>query len=261
MCEEHLYFLPLVSENLVGLGFAAFARRMSPLESTAQICEQSITFCIRILSELSERSQMDVKPRKLPRQDRGKATVDAIIEATAQVLLRDGYDRFTTARAAERAGVSIGSLYQYFPNKTALASAVIDRCCEDFLQAFDNALAAGRHDTLAQCIATIVDVTLVSHHLTPDLHRIVHDLAPRLGFAEQTECVSRSAVASIEAMLREHADEIASAVDIATAAAVIETILEALAHRRVLGHPARLEGETLAKEATQLITNYLQRPG
>ena len=69
---------------------------------------------------------MDVKPRKSPRQARAKATVDAIVEATTQVLLEEGYDQFTTARAAERAGVSVGSLYQYFPNKAALVSAMID---------------------------------------------------------------------------------------------------------------------------------------
>ena len=133
---------------------------------------------------------MDVKPRKLPRQARAKATVDAIVEASTQVLLEYGYDRFTTARAAERARVSVGSLYQYFPNKVALASAVIDRCCDDFLIAFESALAGRRRVTLADCIRAIVEVTLVSHHLTPELHRIVLDLAPRIGFAEKAENVS-----------------------------------------------------------------------
>src|SRR3954466_14410770 len=108
---------------------------------------------------------MHVKPRKSPRQARAKATVDAIVEATTQLLLEGGYDRFTTARVAERAGVSVGSLYQYFPNKAALASAVIDRCCENFLVAFESTLADAGGATLADCVRAIIDETLVSHPL------------------------------------------------------------------------------------------------
>jgi AcrR family transcriptional regulator len=58
-------------------------------------------------------------PRKLPQQDRSKVTVDAILTATAHILTQEGYDRTTTNRIAELAGVSIGSLYQYFPSKEA----------------------------------------------------------------------------------------------------------------------------------------------
>lgn len=204
---------------------------------------------------------MDVKPRKLPRQARAKATVDAIVEATTQLLLEEGYDNFTTARAADRAGVSVGSLYQYFPNKAALASAVIDRCCDNFLIAFEKALAGGHRATLADCIGAIIDVTLISHHLTPELHRIVQDLAPRIGVAEKTENVSGTAAKAIEAALRKHTDEISPDIDIATAATVIETILEALAHRALLAHPAHLQGDMLAREATRLITRYLTLRG
>ena len=190
-----------------------------------------------------------------------KATVDAIVEATAQLLLEAGYDRFTTAHAAERAGGCIGSLYQYFPNEAALASAVIDRCCDNFLFAFESALAGRRRATLAECIGAIVEVTLVSHHLTPKVHRIVLDLAPRIGVAERTEHASQAAAKMIEAALRKHTDEIAPDIDIAAAAAVIETILEALAHRVVLAHPAHLDDDLLAKEANRLINRYLTLGG
>jgi AcrR family transcriptional regulator len=66
-------------------------------------------------------------PRKLPRQRRAQATVDAILEASARILERDGLAGFTTNAVAERAGVSIGSLYQYFPSKHALTVALIAR--------------------------------------------------------------------------------------------------------------------------------------
>jgi AcrR family transcriptional regulator len=62
------------------------------------------------------RSDISTNPRKLPTQDRSKETVEAILQATAIVLKREGYDRASTRRVAEVAGVSVGSLYQYFPN-------------------------------------------------------------------------------------------------------------------------------------------------
>jgi hypothetical protein len=115
--------------------------------------------------------------------------------------------------------------------------------------------------TLFECIRAIVNVTLVSHQMAPDLHRIVLGLAPRLGVAERTEAFSRAAAQGIEVMLRKHADEIAPSIDIAAAAIVIETLLEALAHRAASAHPVRLESDVLAREATRLMTSYLTLGG
>lgn len=200
---------------------------------------------------------MDVKPRKYPRQARARATIDAIVEASTQLLLDRGYERFTTARAAERAGVSVGSLYQYFPNKAALAAAVIDRCCEGFIATLDEALAGRPRITLAECVRAIVDVILVSHHLTPDLHRIVIDLAPRIGVGEKSERVSRKMAEAIEAVLRLHADEIAPGIGLATASTIIETLLVALAQRAALADAPSARNDEIAGEATSMITRYL----
>lgn len=202
---------------------------------------------------------MQVSPRKSPRQARSKVTVDAIVEATTQVLLTDGYDRFTTARAAERAGVSIGTLYQYFPNKAALAAAVIDRSCEDFLIAFENAVA--HHATLDETIRALVDFAVQAQHSPPDLHRIVNELAPRLGVTERTEMVSRATIGAIESLLRKHADEVAPEIDIPIAATIIETMLEALAHRIVLAEPANIDTDALARETVRMIARYLTTDG
>ena len=75
------------------------------------------------------------KPRKTPVQRRSRVTVDAILEATIQVLLAEGLARLTTTRVSERAGVSVGTMYQYFPNKQALIS-----------WAYENAVVDGRED-------------------------------------------------------------------------------------------------------------------
>jgi AcrR family transcriptional regulator len=204
---------------------------------------------------------VDVKPRKSPRQARAKATVDAIVEATTQILQAEGFDHFTTARVAERAGVSVGSLYQYFPNKAALASAVVERCCETFAAAFEGALAGRRHETLADCVRALIDVTLISHHLAPAVHRIVLDLAPRLGAVEKTQDVSKHATRVIESMLRGHATEIAAEIDITAAASIIEATLEALAHRAVVAQTEQMEVMRLSEEAARLMIKYLRPSG
>jgi AcrR family transcriptional regulator len=73
------------------------------------------------------RTQIVLEPRKSPVQARSAASVDALLEATIQVLLRVGKERLTTTKVAARAGVSVGTLYQYFPNKSALLQAALER--------------------------------------------------------------------------------------------------------------------------------------
>ena len=76
---------------------------------------------------MPQRSQALLEPRKSPVQARSAASVDAILEATIQVLLSVGKEQLTTTRVASRAGVSVGTLYQYFPNKSALLKASLRR--------------------------------------------------------------------------------------------------------------------------------------
>lgn len=78
------------------------------------------------------------KPRKSPSQARSQATVQVILEATIQVLVTQGAAYLTTARIAERAGVSVGSIYQYYPNKQALLLAVLNQHLEKIIQAIES---------------------------------------------------------------------------------------------------------------------------
>src|SRR5262249_39645266 len=80
-------------------------------------------------------------PRKHASQQRSRATVDALVEATARILVREGFDKASTNRIAEKAGVSIGSLYQYYPGKEALVAAVVDRHQQELMQVVRGALA------------------------------------------------------------------------------------------------------------------------
>src|SRR5258706_6387784 len=88
-------------------------------------------------SHLAQHAQAVLEPRKSPVQARSAASVDAILEATIQVLLQVGKERLTTTKVAVRAGVSVGTLYQYFPNKSALLKSALKRHLDEVTKAIE----------------------------------------------------------------------------------------------------------------------------
>lgn len=98
------------------------------------------------------------EPRKQPRQQRSQAVVDAIIEAATRILETDGFDKLTTNHVAEVAGVSVGSLYQYFPNKEAICYALSERMFDQFTQSYLAALQEVATAELEVQVKALVDV-------------------------------------------------------------------------------------------------------
>jgi AcrR family transcriptional regulator len=109
---------------------------------------------------LSQRSQALLEPRKSPVQARSAASVDAILEATVQVLLDIGKERLTTTRVASRAGVSVGTLYQYFPNKSALLQAALKRHLDRVTQAVEQVCQEQRGHPVRSMATALVDAFL-----------------------------------------------------------------------------------------------------
>lgn len=105
---------------------------------------------------MPRRPQVLLEPRKLPVQARSAASVDAILEATVQVLLSVGKERLTTTRVASRAGVSVGTLYQYFPNKSALLQAVLKRHMDAVMEAVERVCREQRGNALRQMTTSLV---------------------------------------------------------------------------------------------------------
>lgn len=106
------------------------------------------------------RAAIVLEPRKSPIQARSAASVDAILQATIQVLLRVGKERLTTTRVAVRAGVSVGTLYQYFPNKRALLQAALKRHLEKVAEAVELACKEQEGKTLRQMATALVTAFL-----------------------------------------------------------------------------------------------------
>jgi AcrR family transcriptional regulator len=200
------------------------------------------------------------KPRKNASQERSRATVDALVEATARILRREGFDRASTNRIAEQAGVSIGSLYQYFPSKEALVAAVIDRHHEALMQVVRGALARVATLPMKQAVRTLVTAAVEAHSVDPKLHRVLAEQVPRTGRLENVEALNRTAYTLFRSWLQSHRDE-CRALDLDLAAFVCVTSIEALTHTAVLYRSEALSGaamETLIDEATRLIVRYLQ---
>jgi AcrR family transcriptional regulator len=119
-------------------------------------------------------------PRKTPVQARSAVTVDAILAATIQVLLAAGHDRLTTTRVAARAGVSVGTLYQYFPNKQALLRAVLERHLGEVVSAVERACGENHGNPLDQMASGLVnaflDAKLKNVRTSTALYAIANDV-------------------------------------------------------------------------------------
>jgi AcrR family transcriptional regulator len=197
-------------------------------------------------------------PRKQASQERSRATVDALIEATARILVREGFDKASTNRIAEAAGVSIGSLYQYYPSKEALVAAVIERHNRDLMQIVRAALAEVASLPLDQAVRRIVAAAVDAHRLDPRLHRVLAEQIPRTGRLATVDGFNREYFTLFKDYLDRHKARL-RAVDLEMAAFVCVTSIEALTHTAVLHHMLSDDRVAiLVDEATRLVMRYLR---
>jgi AcrR family transcriptional regulator len=142
------------------------------------------------------------EPRKTPVQTRSAATVEAISQATIQVLLKEGGSRLTTTRVAERAGVSVGTLYQYYPNKEALLFAVL----ADHLDRVASAVEAGcdraRHQPLAEMIRIVVEEFIDAKMARIDVSRALYQMAGHVDGSTPVKRLGQRSRKALEAVLR-----------------------------------------------------------
>lgn len=205
------------------------------------------------------RRKIETRPRKVPRQVRSRAMVEAILEATVRVLLARGYDRTSTIAVAERAGVSVGSLYQYFPNKEALVAALVERHAAEIVACTERALASADLDDPASAVRAIVRAGLDAHRLEPALHKILVEQVPRVGRIAKAMATSRKLTEMLERYLQRHRARLAVP-DVRMAAFVVETVVEALTHRAVIEQPELIGTPQLEAEAITLVLGYLFPP-
>lgn len=176
-----------------------------------------------------------LRPRKQPGQQRAIETRQRLLDAAARVFSEYGYAAGTTNRIAEAAGHSVGSLYQYFPNKDAILAELVTAHARAGVAAIDRLLDGGPlPDRLEDKIRLFVRAAIDNHRDDPALHRVLFEEAPRppelLDFLHTAE---RQAIATAETLLA--ADPRVTVADVPMAARLVVTAIESLVHRFTAG--------------------------
>jgi AcrR family transcriptional regulator len=147
-----------------------------------------------------------LEPRKSPVQARSAATVNAILDATVQVLLRAGKERLTTTKVAGRAGVSVGTLYQYFPNKTALLRAALKRHVDEVTKAIELVCHEQKGNPIEQMVSALMtaffEAKMKDAKTSVALYSVSSDIEGAK-IAQQTALKANQAVAAMLKTARE----------------------------------------------------------
>jgi AcrR family transcriptional regulator len=201
-----------------------------------------------------------INPRKSPAQERSRFTVEQIIQAATQIFTERGYAGATTNHIAERAGVSIGSLYQYFPNKEAILVTL-----------------AKRHVEIAGnlLMGLVAERNLIETDLTEVLRPFIqatlelHTGNPRLNYVILSEAAwSAEAMEQVHALEDQFIDQLALTLDTHRqvsvknsrhAAYIVVHAIKNLAHEFVIHPPAGMSEEAFVEEMVALVGGYLNR--
>ncbi|MGK2866078.1 MAG: TetR/AcrR family transcriptional regulator [Mycobacterium sp.] len=193
------------------------------------------------------------RARKQPRQQRSTQTRRDILDAAARVFSEHGYAAGTTNRIAAAAEVSIGSLYQYFPNKDAILAALSDAHIEAGTTLLAQRLRDGLPESLDATLRLFVRAAIDNHRDDPALHRVLFEEAPRSAalLARLRETEARG-VAGVTELLRHHPE--VSVADPEFAARLTIATIESLVHRLIV-QPVDIT--QLEDEVVRLLTTYL----
>jgi len=191
--------------------------------------------------------------RRKPKQARARETLDTLLEGAAQVLRQHGYARATTNRIAEAAGVSVGTVYEYFPDKDAVFAAVIDRELDSLVAAFE-AQGVGAELELEDALLRLVEAGLRAMRFGPELFRAL-EAVPGATFRRRLGVAREVVVALVSRLLEAHRREVTVA-DLDLAAFLVVSAVEGIGANL---RSSQLD-ERLPVEITRLVSRYLRGP-
>lgn len=199
-----------------------------------------------------------LRPRRSPVQERSQLTVDSLVDAAIQIFEEYGYAAGTTARIAERCGISVGSLYQYFPNKDAILIAVALRHLSEGEAMLGQLLREPADSTmpLDALLRKWVEAMVTLHASHPRLHRMLFEqvaLPPVVW--ETVKTLEQTAARHLAELLTARHD--VAMPDPHLAAHLVIELIEAATHRLVLHPPAQYTRERCVDELVHLLTTYL----
>lgn len=183
-------------------------------------------------------------------------TVEAILSATARVLCTTGYDRASTNRIALAAGVSVGSLYQYFPSKEALVATLVERHTEQMVSLVKGKLLEVAAAPLPVAIRAMIDAMFCAHAVDPKLHKVLIEQVPRVGRLEKLIDMDREIERLLAAYLAARARELRRN-DVGAAAIVLVRLVESVTHHAVLAELPDAKARAVSGELTDMVMRYL----
>ncbi len=198
-----------------------------------------------------------LQPRKSPKQDRSRQLVDAIVEATARVLVKDGFEALQVTDVAELAGVSVGSLYQYYPHKEALVVAVLEREAEREAAFLAERLAAVTPPTLAGLLRAVIEGTMAFRADHRALFNTLLTVIPVVGRYYDLRARGAAVAALMRSLMPGDVDDVTAD----TVVFVVANAVHAVTHEGLVPRPDTLSDEAVAAEAIRLALAYLRDRG
>jgi len=205
---------------------------------------------------LRKRPQSTSEPRKTPVQARSTASVEAILMATIQVLLKVGKESLTTTRVAARAGVSVGTLYQYFPNKSALLRAALQRHLDEVGSALETVCREQAGSSLETMAAALVTRFLQAKMKDPKASVALYSVSSDVDGARIVREMSQKAHRSIVSMLASSKNELAR--DPQRVAAMLQAAMAGVSRRLLESASPEGDYESLHDELVFLVCTYLR---
>ena len=197
-----------------------------------------------------------VNPRKSPRQSRSQATVEAILQAAAHILIKDGYQAFNTNHVVQRAGVSIGSLYQYFPNKDALIAELKLQHVAKTKDAIDD-LEFSPDRPLTDIISQIVRNHIALHKVDPELHHVLSEQVARLGGLDRQDKMLTEIQDKVLWMLNTHSSTKSLKYPKLVMLMTVTTV-EAVTHNAMLNNRELLDTDLFQTELIRMILTFIE---
>jgi AcrR family transcriptional regulator len=193
--------------------------------------------------------------RRRPRQRRARQTVEAILDAVVRVLKREGVAAITTNHIAEVAGVSIGSVYQYFPDKRAIFIALHQRHIEQIDHMVESTLMEHAASPLDKLMGAMVEAMIDAHTADPELYELLLTEVPHRAdgtrdFATRLHGAFRLAISS-------RAHELRKRRDLDKVVFIVTQMVESLAHAAVLQRPSSVSLEAARGEVVRAVLAYL----
>jgi AcrR family transcriptional regulator len=198
-----------------------------------------------------------LSPRKRPRQQRSEATVAVILEAAARILETADLDAINTNLIARRAGISVGSVYQYFPGKEAIYAALIERAQGSLADGVEAVIAATKGKSLALRTRALIDAAVAQQLEAPRLAATLDYLERVLPKSPQSLASETRITGAIAALLKEHRDDHRRR-DYAVAARDIVAVVQGMVD--AAGEAGERDAAALARRVTAAVNGGLGRP-